>query len=91
MQPPDWVEVLAALRLDERQLHYLKLLRDRHQDRMRAIISARQALSMEVRFRCHWQGLHELRRLAGQRAPRAMIDWGSTNPVAPGVSPPFIC
>ena len=47
-QPPDWTEVLAALRLDERQLHYLKLLQKRHQERMRVIISARQALSMEV-------------------------------------------
>ena len=48
-QLPDWSGVLAALRLDERQLHYVKLLQGRHKERMRSVLSARQALAMEVR------------------------------------------
>jgi len=48
---PDWPRVLAALRMTDRQLHYLKLLRDRHLERLRALLGARQTLSLEVRPR----------------------------------------
>ena len=47
--PLDWARILKALRMDDRQLHYLKMLRDRHQEKLRALVSARQALSLEVR------------------------------------------
>ena len=52
-QLPDWLRVLAALRMTDRQLHYLKLLRDRHRERLRALLSARQTLSLEVRRLAH--------------------------------------
>ena len=34
--------------MTDRQLHYLKLLRDRHLERLRALLSTRQTLSLEV-------------------------------------------
>ena len=46
---PDWDRILLTLALDDRQLHYLVLLRERHQDRLQALSAARQALSLEVR------------------------------------------
>jgi len=50
---PDWPRVLAALRMTDRQLHYLKLLRDRHLERLRVLLSTRQTLSLEVRRLTH--------------------------------------
>ncbi len=46
---PDWDRILTELALDDRQLHYLVLLRERHQDRLQSLSAARQALSLEVR------------------------------------------
>ena len=46
---PDWDRILIDLALDDRQLHYLVLLRERHQDRLQSLSAARQALSLEVR------------------------------------------
>ncbi len=45
----DWGCILGALALDDRQLHYLLLLRERHLDRLQSLAAARQALSLQVR------------------------------------------
>ena len=43
-----WGRILAALALDDRQLHYLLLLRERHLDRLQSLAAARQAVSLQV-------------------------------------------
>ena len=69
---PDWGRVLTDLALDDRQLHYLLLLRERHLDRLHSLAAARQALSLQVWRRLTQQPVQPLSR-GGHEALRACM------------------
>jgi len=64
----DWGCILRTLALDDRQLHYLLLLRERHLDRLQSLAAARQALSLQARL----PGDHDIMKAALYRRSSMM-------------------